>query len=310
MVSIWVEDERPKKVSDLILPREMKKTFQSFVDNGNIPTLLLHGTGGVGKTSAAKAMCNELGSDYMMINGSDEGRSIDTLRTVIVPFASSISFTNNRKYVIVDEADYMSPNSVQPALRNIIEEFAKNCGFIFTANYPNKIIDPLKSRCSLIKFEIPKDERQSLAMEMLQRACSILEKYDVPYEKKAVAGVIQHHFPDFRRVLNELQRYSGTGKIDIGILSNTNESSLTEIVSLMKEKNFTSLRKKVAELDSDFDTFSSLLYQHASKYIKPQSLPALIMLIHEYRYKSAFVADHEINMIAFLVAVMMDIDFV
>ena len=250
---LYVEKYRPKKVSDTILPIELKKTFQQFVDNGNIPNLLLCGSAGVGKTTIAKAMLEELGADYIVINGSDEGRLIDTLRTKIKTFASSMSFSGGRKYVILDEADYLTAEFVQPALRNFMEEYSSNCGFIFTCNFVNKIIPPLHSRCSVIEFKIPKSEKPVMANQFFKRVSSILNKEGIEYEPKVIAELINKYFPDNRRILNEIQRYSATGKIDSGILANQVDSNLNPLMTAMKNKEFNSVRKWVAQ-NSDSDS--------------------------------------------------------
>lgn len=306
---LWVEKYRPKKIIDTILPKELKHTFQEFVSREQIPNLLLTGRAGTGKTTVARAMLEELECDYIIINGSLNG-NIDTLRNDIKSFASAMSLGGNRKYVILDEADYLNPNSTQPALRNFIEEYSKNCGFILTCNFKNKIIEPLHSRCSVIEFKINKEDKPKMAASFFKRVIDILNKEGVEHDSKAVASVVEKHFPDFRRTINELQRYSVTGKIDTGILTNLKEESLKEVVEYIKLKNFTSVRKWVGEnSDVDTSTFFRSLYDTASMYLKPSSIPQLVLILAEYQYKAAFVADHEINLTACLTEIMVECDF-
>ena len=306
---LWVEKYRPKTVAEAILPDSLKTTFQQFVDQGNIPNLLLTGRAGVGKTTIARAMLDQLGCDSIIINGSMSG-NIDTLRNEIREFASNISFSGGRKYVILDEADYLNPNSTQPALRNFMEEYSRNCGFILTANYRNRIIDPLHSRCSVVEFKIDKEDKPEMAKQFYKRVCGILDKEGVKYDTKAVVEVIKKFFPDWRRVLNELQRYSATGSIDTGILVNLAEDNLKILVALLKAKSFSEVRKWVGENnDIDQTTFFRKLYDTASDYLKPNSIPMLVMTIADYQYKAAFVADHEINILACLTEIMAEGDF-
>jgi len=287
----------------------LKATFQQFVDQKNVPNLLLTGRAGVGKTTVARAMLEELQCDYIIINGSMNG-NIDTLRNEIRDFASSVSFSGGRKYVILDEADYLNPNSTQPALRNFMEEYSKNCGFILTCNFKNRIIEPLHSRCSVIEFKIDKEDKPKMASQFYKRVCGILDSESVSYDQKAVVEVITKFFPDWRRVLNELQRYSATGKIDSGILVNFSEENLKRLVELLKVKNFTEVRKWVAENnDIDQTVFFRKLYDTASQYLKPNSIPQLVITLAEYQYKAAFVADHEINILACLTEIMAEGDF-
>ena len=302
---LWVEKYRPHTITDTLLPDTLKQTFHQFVTNGSIPNLLLTGGPGVGKTTAAKAMLDEIGADYIVINGSMNG-NIDTLRTEIKDFASTISFSSTRKYVILDEADYLNPQSTQPALRNFMEEFSKNCGFILTCNFRNRIIEPLQSRCSVVEFKIPKDEKMKMASQFLQRVSGILVNEDVDFDKKVVAEVITKHFPDFRRVLNELQRFAATGKIDTGVLASA-DTSVDDLVGILKAKKFEDMRKWVANnLDVDTATLFRRLYDSASKYMKPQSVPQLVVTLADYQYKAAFVADQEINTVACFTEIMMD----
>jgi DNA polymerase III delta prime subunit len=306
---LWVEKYRPKTVQDCVIPSNLKKAFQQFVDNKEVPNLLLCGTAGTGKTSVARAMLEEIGCDYIIINGSMNG-NIDTLRTDIKNFASTVSFTNSRKYVILDEADYLNANSTQPALRNFMEEFSKNCGFILTCNFKNRIIEPLHSRCSVVEFKITKEEKPKIAACFFKRVCNVLKSENVEYEEKVVAEVVTKHFPDFRRVLNELQRYSAVGKIDSGILANQFDSNIKTLFSSMKSKNFKEVRSWVNEnSDIDASTFFRALYDNASEAVRPQSLPQLIVTLADYQYKNAFVADQEINIMACLIEIMSEAEF-
>jgi DNA polymerase III delta prime subunit len=304
---LWVEKYRPKTINDTILPQSLKVTFQQFVDQKNIPNLLLSGTAGVGKTTVAKAMCEMLDCDYIVINGSLNG-NIDTLRNEISKFASSVSLRGGRKYVILDEADYLT-NNTQPALRNFMEEFSKNCGFILTCNFKDKIIDPLKSRCSVIEFKISKGDMAELAKQFMKRVCNILDAEKVSYEKAVVAEVIKKHFPDWRRVLNELQRYSATGKIDTGILSNMKDINLAKLVGLMKEKDYTNLRKWVGEADFDPNEFFRNLFDKCEEVMDKKSIPQLVLIIAKYQYQNAFVANPDINLMACLTELMIDCEF-
>ena len=294
---LWVEKYRPQTISDCILPDELKSTFQQFVDNEEIPNLLLTGTAGVGKTTVAKAMLEQIGCTYMMINGSEES-GIDTLRTKIKNFASTVSMDGNRKYVILDEADYLNPQSTQPALRGFIEEFSRNCGFILTCNFRNRIIEPLHSRCSTIEFRIPKDQKPKLAMHFMNRVQEILEKENVSYNEKVVAELIGKFFPDWRKCLNELQRYSATGTIDAGILVNISETSIKELLSFIKNKEFTNARKWIVHnLDNDPSRIYRRIYDSLYDSVAPSSIPHCVLILADYSYKSAFVADQEINLL-------------
>ncbi|MEK9695090.1 MAG: AAA family ATPase [Candidatus Poseidoniales archaeon] len=307
---LWVEKYRPKTVAETILPNELRKTFQLFVDQGEVSNLLLSGSAGIGKTTVAKAILEELGCDYIVINGSDEGRLIDTLRTKIKNFASSVSLSGGRKYVILDEADYLNADTVQPALRNFMEEYSRNCGFILTCNFVNKIIDPLHSRCSVVEFKLPKDERVKLAGDMFKRSCEILEKENVEYDKKVVAEVVKKFFPDNRRVLNELQRYSVTGKIDAGILVNFEDVNIKTLIDGLRKKEFTNVRKWVAQnVDGDSAQVFRKLYDSMSEYVAPSSIPQVVVTLADYQYKSAFVIDQEINMMAMLTELMVEVEW-
>tara|TARA_R110002049_G_scaffold127131_9_gene283625 strand:+ start:5468 stop:6412 length:945 start_codon:yes stop_codon:yes gene_type:complete len=303
---LWVEKYRPAKVADTVLPYELKTVFQQFVDQNNVPNLILSGGPGVGKTTIAKAMLNQLDSDFIVINGSLSG-NIDTLRNDIMQFASSVSFSGGRKYVILDEADYLNANSTQPALRNFMEEFSKNCGFILTCNYKNRIIAPLHSRCSVIDFDIKSQEKPTLAMEFFERVKLILTTENIIYDDKVVAAFIQKHFPDWRRVLNELQRYSATGRIDSGILADLQEVSIKELTECMKNKNFTGVRKWVAEnINNDSSRIFRKFYNVANDIFAKGSVPQLVLILADYQYKAAFVADHELNMSACLAEIMVN----
>jgi len=306
---LWCEKYRPKTVEDTILPAELKNTFQQFVDQKNIPNLILSGTAGVGKTTIARAMLEQLECDYIVINGSMNG-NIDTLRNEIMQFASTVSFTGGRKYVILDEADYLNANSTQPALRNFMEEFSKNCGFILTCNFKNRIIEPLHSRCSVIDFKISKKDMAKLAMQFMKRVSNILETENVEYDKAVIAEIIQKHFPDWRRVLNELQRYSVSGKIDSGIFVNMTENSIKDLISLMKVKNYSEVRKWIRNnLDTDVNVLYNQFYDSSAQYFTVNYIPLLITLIAKYQYRNAFAANPEINFAAFCADVMINIEF-
>ena len=306
---LWVEKYRPKTVDETILPIELKAVFQQFVDQGNIPNLILSGSAGVGKTTIAKAMLEQLECDYIVINGSMNG-NIDTLRNEILSFASSVSLSGGRKYVILDEADYLNANSTQPALRNFMEEFSRNCGFILTCNFKNRIIEPLHSRCSVVDFKISKKDMAKLAMQFMKRVNFILNTESVKYESAVVAEVIQKHFPDWRRALNELQRYSATGKIDSGILANMQEISTKELVNLLRDKNFTEIRKWVANnIDLDQNEIYRKLYEQASSFLEATGVAQLVLIIAKYQYQAAFSANPEINLVACLIEIMKDCEF-
>lgn len=306
---LWVEKYRPQKIDDCVLPQSLKDTFRQYVEQGELPNFLFTGSAGVGKTTIAKALCNEIGAEYMMINGSEES-GIDTLRTKIKGFASTISLTDAKKVVILDEADYLNANSTQPALRGFIEEFANNCRFILTCNFKNRIIEPIHSRCSVVEFKIDSKDKQEIAATFFKRAVSILKQEQVEFDPKVVAELITKHFPDYRRILNELQRYSVSGKIDSGILVNMSEESFKGLIKLLKEKDFTEVRKWVAK-NSDSDTTSLFreLYDTASTTIEPNSIPQLVLILADYQYKAAFVADHELNIMAALTEIMAQCKF-
>ena len=306
---LWVEKYRPQKIDDCVLPESLKKTFREYIEQGELPTFLFCGTAGVGKTTVAKALCNEIGAEYLFINGSEES-GIDVLRTKIKSFASSVSLTDAKKVVILDEADYLNPNSTQPALRAFIEEFSANCRFIFTCNFKNRIIEPLHSRCAVIDFKIENKEKQEVAAAFFKRAAQILKQENVEFDPKVVAEVVTKHFPDYRRVLNELQRYSVSGKIDSGILVNVGEESYKELIKNLKEKNFTEVRKWVGK-NSDMDSVALFreLYDSASNVLEQGSVPQLILILADYQYKAAFVADHELNTMAAMTEIMANCKF-
>jgi DNA polymerase III delta prime subunit len=305
---LWTEKYRPQTVENCILPERLKIPFQEYVNQKQIPNLLLAGGAGVGKTTIAKAMCNEIGADYMVINGSDES-GIDIFRGKIKNFASSMSFMGGRKIIIIDEADYLNPNSTQPALRSAIEEFASNCSFIFTCNFKNRIIDPLHSRCAVIEFGLKNGEKQKMAGAFFKRIQSILETEKVEYDDKVIAELVKKHFPDFRRIINELQRYSQLGKIDVGILAQIGDMSLSQIIKHMKEKDFASVRKWAATTDIDSTTFFRKLYDNLYDILIPSSIPQIVIILADYQYKQAFVADQEINLVACLTQIMADGEF-
>jgi DNA polymerase III delta prime subunit len=305
---LWTEKFRPQTIEECILPERLKKPFQEYVNQKNIPNLLLHGGAGVGKTTVAKSMCNEIGCDFMVINGSDES-GIDTFRVKIKNYASSMSFAGGRKVIIIDEADYLNPNSTQPALRNAIEEFAGNCSFIFTCNYKNRIIEPLHSRCAVIDFGLKNGEKTKMASAFFKRIQSILQSESVDYDDKVIAELIKKHFPDFRRVINELQRYSQLGKIDTGILSQIGDVSITEIVKHLRVKDFSSIRKWAAITEIDATTIFRKLYDALYDVMKPQSIPKAVLILADYQYKQAFVVDQEINLVACLTELMVECDF-
>jgi len=307
---LWVEKYRPRTIADTVLPESLKSVFQRFVDEGSVPNMLLTGRAGVGKTTVARALLEQLGADYIVINSSMHG-NIDTLRTDILNFASTVSFSGGRKYVILDEADYLNPNSTQPALRNFMEQYSKNCGFILTCNFKNKLIEPLWSRCSVVEFSIPKEEKPKLAVQFYRRVVDILTREQVEFEPKAVAGLIEKHFPDWRRCLNELQRYAATGKIDVGMLSNLQDDSIKQLCGYLREKHFTSVRKWVGEnSDIDVPVFFRKLYDTAFETMdSPSSVAQLVLILAKYQYQAAFVVDQEINLAACMTEIMIECSF-
>jgi DNA polymerase III delta prime subunit len=310
--ALWVEKYRPHKIEDCILPEDIKTTFQEYVNRKEIPTLLLAGSAGVGKTTVAKALCEEVGCDYIVINGSDEGRLIETFRNKIKNYASTVSLSGGRKVIIIDEADYTNPESVQPALRNFIEEFAINCSFIFTCNFRSKILEPLQSRCSVIEFKIRNGQKAKMAAQFMKRVEYILNEEGVTYERDVVAAVITKHFPDNRRVLNELQRYSTNSQnvIDKGILSSVADININTLVKAIKEKDFGSARKWVTNnLDNDAVSILRKIYDNLYDFLKPESIPPAVLILAKYQYQSAFVADQEINLMACLTEFMVECEF-
>ena len=308
---LWVEKYRPRTIEDCILPESIKKTLRDVVSQNKIPNMMFTGTSGIGKTTAARAICNETQADYLIINGSDEGRMIDTLRTKLTQFCSTISLSGSRKVVILDEADYMNADSVQPAMRNFTERFADNCSFIFTCNYKNRIIEPIHSRCAVIDFSLKNGEKQVIAARFMKRVEGILTDESIDYDKEVIAKLVLKHFPDFRRVLNELQRYSTSGEINSGVLANIKEMNLKELIDSLREKNFSKMRQwVVANIDNDPATVYRKIYNELYNVVDKGSIPQAVLTIAEYQYKSAFVADQEINLVACLVELMAECEFV
>ena len=306
---LWVEKYRPANIKDAILPESLKQTFQKVVDSGELPNMLFTGTAGLGKTTVARALCNELGCDYILINGSEEG-NIDTLRTKIKQFASSVSLQGGFKVVILDEADYLNPQSTQPALRGFIEEFSNNCRFILTCNFKNRIIEPLHSRCGVYEFNTSKKSMAELCQSFMARCKTILDNEKIEHDDKALAELIIKFAPDWRRVLNELQRYSINGRIDSGIINNLQDKNFDDLFSHLKNKNFKSMRSWVVNnIDTDASAIFRAIYDRMSDKVAPQSIPQLVLLLADYQYKNAFVADHELNVVACLTEVMSDVQF-
>ena len=308
---LWVEKYRPKTIEECILPERTKKTFLDFLDKGEVPNLLLSGPAGCGKTTVAKALCNQLGVDFYVINGSDEGRFLDTVRNNAKNFASTVSLTSQsrHKVIIIDEADNTT-SDVQLLLRASIEEFSRNCRFIFTCNYKNKIIEPLHSRCAVVEFGIKGKEKQEVATCFFKRINSILEEEGIGYDKKVVAELINKHFPDWRRVLNELQRYSVSGRIDTGILATLSDISVNDLIKNLKAKNFSEVRKWcVDNLDNDPAVLLRRIYDSLYTSLVPSTIPAAVLVIAKYQYQIAFVADQEINLLAALTEIMCECEF-
>ena len=306
---LWVEKYRPTTVDECILPNNLKQTFKQFVKDKKIPNLILSGGAGVGKTTVANAMINEIGATSMMINGSEES-GIDVLRTKIKNFASTSSLEGGRKYLILDESDYLNPQSTQPALRGFMEEFHKNCGFILTCNYKNRLIEPLHSRCGSIDFKITKKEKPQLANAFFKRVKNILEQESIKYDEKVVAELINKYFPDWRRTLNEMQKYSASGQIDSGILVNLSEVSINELMDALKKKEFTVVRKWIVNnLDNDPNRMYRLVYDSLYDYLDGSTIPHAVLIIGKYSYQSAFVADQEINMLACMTELMSTVKF-
>lgn len=301
---LWVEKYRPKKIEECILPKQLKDTFQQIVDGGELPNLMFTGTAGLGKTTVARALCEQLGIDYIVINGSEEG-NIDTLRTKIRQFASTVSLAGGYKCVILDEADYLNPQSTQPALRGFIEEFANNCRFILTCNFKNRIIEPLHSRCGVIDFKFDKKMLAQLCGQFMNRLKDILKTESITYEEAVLAELIMKHAPDWRRVLNEAQRYSITGSIDEGILVTLSDKSINDLMTALKSKNFKGMREWVVNnIDTEPHAIFRKVYDALGENLLPQSIPQVIIILADYQYKNAFVADHELNVVACMTEVM------
>lgn len=306
---LWNEKYRPSTIDECILPQSMKDTFRQFIDSGELPNFLFAGTAGVGKTTVAKALCNEIGAEYLFINGSEES-GIDVLRSKIKSFASSVSLTAAKKVVILDEADYLNPNSTQPALRGFIEEFSNNCRFIFTCNFKNRIIEPLHSRCAVVEFKIENKDKPKIAAGFYRRVLDILSQEKVEADSKVVAELITKHFPDYRRILNELQRYSVSGKIDSGILVNLGDESYKELFKNISARNFNEVRKWVGKnSDMDSSELYRALYDRSSDIVEQNSIPQLVLILADYQYKAAFVADRELNTMAALTEIMSGVKF-
>ena len=304
---LWVEKYRPHKIEDCILPDGLKKTFQEYVNRKEIPNLLFAGSAGVGKTTVARALCEEVGCDYIIINGSDEN-GVDAIRVKVKNYASSMSLMGGRKVVILDEADYLTPNA-QAILRAGIEEFASNCSFIFTCNFKNRIIDPIHSRCTVVDFK-PNGSKAKMATQFFKRVEQILTEENITYDKEVVAAVITKHFPDNRRILNELQRYGVSGTIDRGILAAVSDVKITELINSLKGKDFASCRKWVTNnLDNDQTRIFRNIYDGLYEQLKPNSVPQLVLILAKYQYQAAFVADHEINLVACLTEIMIECEF-
>jgi len=306
---LWVEKYRPKTISDVILPKSLKQTFQKIVDSGELPNMLFTGTAGLGKTTVARALCNELGCDFILVNGSEEG-NIDTLRTKIKQFASSVSLQGGYKVVILDEADYLNPQSTQPALRGFIEEFSNNCRFILTCNFKNRIIEPLHSRCGVYEFNTSKKGMIELCQSFMERCKIILDDEKIEYNEKPLAELIMKFAPDWRRVLNELQRYSINGAIDSGVVNNLQDKNYDDLFIHLKNKDFKKMRSWVVNnIDTDASAIFRALYDRMVDKVAAQSIPQLVLLLADYQYKNAFVADHELNVVACLTEVMSDVQF-
>ena len=306
---LWVEQYRPKTIDDCILPDSLKTLFKSFIKKGELSNMLFSGTPGIGKTTVAKALCEEMNCDWIMINGSEEG-GIDVLRNKIKNFASTVSLSGGKKVVILDEADYLNPQSTQPALRGFVEEFHKNCRFILTCNFKNRIIEPLHSRFSNIEFKVNPKDKPKLASKLFERAIYILKEQNISYEDKVLVELITKHFPDFRKLINELQRYSVSGSIDAGILVNVSDENLKTLITHLKNKEFSDMRKWVVNnLDNDPVKIFRKIYDTLYSNLEPSTIPHAVLIIADYQYKSAFVADQEINLVACLTELMSQVKF-
>lgn len=307
---LWVEKYRPKKINDTILPQQLKDTFNAIVNKGDLPNMLFTGTAGLGKTTVARALCNSLELDHIVINGSEEG-NIETLRGKIKQFASTVSLQGGYKVVILDEADYLNPQSTQPALRGFIEEFSNNCRFILTCNFKNRIIEPLHSRCGVYEFNTTKKDLAQLAAQFMKRMKFILEEEGVSYEEMAIADLIMKFAPDWRRVINECQRYSLSGFIDTNVTKNLTNDNYDGLLKLLKEKDFKKMRSWVANnIDTDASVIFRAIYDRATVSVKPESLPQLILILADYQYKNSFVADHELNVVACMTEIMANVEFI
>lgn len=309
---LWCEKYRPRKIEDTILPPSLKETFKNIVEGNSLPNMLFTGTAGLGKTTVARALCDELGLDYILINGSEEG-NIDTLRGKIKQFASSVSLSGGYKVVILDEADYLNPQSTQPALRGFIEEFSNNCRFILTCNFKNRIIEPLHSRCGVYEFNTTKKEMASLCEQFLKRACAILtnEGFSVAApQRESIAKLIMRHAPDWRRIINEMQRYSISGQLDSSLVINSANGNYSELFKSLKNKDFKKMRQWVVNnIDIDASSIFRGIYDEMNDYVKPSSIPQLVLILAEYQYKNAFVADHELNVVACMTEIMANVEF-
>lgn len=307
--TLWVEKYRPRRIEDCILPDTLRNSFNKIVQTGEMQNLILCGGPGCGKTTVARALCEQLGLDYIFLNASENG-NIDTLRTTVRNFASAVSLSGKGKVVILDEADYLNPQSTQPALRGFIEEFSSNCRFVLTCNFKNRIIEPLHSRCSIVEFVIPNKQKPALAAAMLQRVGAILDGEKISYDRKALAEVVMQFFPDFRRTINELQRYSSSGKIDAGILATIRDGEFDALFDAMKSKNFTDVRKWVsANTDADYSQIFRKIYDQLVDRIDKSSIPSVVLILAEYQYRMSFSADHEICMAACMAEIMMNAQF-
>jgi DNA polymerase III delta prime subunit len=301
---LWVEKYRPSKIDECVLPTSLKKVFNEMVSTEQLPNMLFSGTAGVGKTTVAKALCNELDLDYIIINGSEEG-NIDTLRGKIKQFASSVSLQGGYKVVILDEADYLNPQSTQPALRGFIEEFSNNCRFIMTCNFKNRIIEPLHSRCSVYEFAIPNDQKPAIAGMFFKRLMDILTAENVAFDKAVLAQLVERYFPDWRRVLNECQRYSVSGSIDAGVLVNLGDNNVKSLMEKLKGKDFKGMRQWVVNnIDTEPQAIFRAVYDKMADHLQPQSIPQVVLILADYQYKNAFVADHEMNVVACMTEIM------